>query len=159
MAVASVVLSGEAATGLVTSDSHRRANDPDSFNGKTVVCTDKEIQDQYFAYTGGRDDGAVISEVLDYMVSKGFLAGGVRYKLSGFVAADWRSKELTQVGIDLFGCGSIGINLPSAWTSANVWDVTNTGSVGGHDVSPCGYGTRVVGTNADGVVISSWGRL
>lgn len=113
------------------------ANDPDSFGGKTVLATDSEIKQQYFDYTGGRDNGAVIFQVLDYMTSKGFLAGGQRYKLDGYVAADWRSKELTQIGIDLFGCGSIGINLPSAWTSSAVWDVTNTRSVGGHDVSPC----------------------
>lgn len=135
------------------------ANDPDSAEGKTVLCTDQEISDQYFAYTGGRDDGAVIFQVLDYMVSKGFLASGKRYKLSGYVSADWRSKELTQVGIDLFGGGCIGVMLPQAWSSDAVWDVTNTRIVGGHDVSPVGYGANVLGTTADGVVVSSWGRL
>lgn len=135
------------------------ANDPDSADGRTVLATDQEIYDQYFAYTGGRDVGAVIFQVLDYMIAKGFQAGGKRYKLSGWVSADWRSKELTQIGIDLFGCASIGFNLPNAWTNEVVWDVTNSQIIGGHDVSPCGYGTNVLGTNADGVVVSSWGRL
>lgn len=135
------------------------ANDPDSAGGTTVVCTDKEISDQYFAYTGGYDNGAVIYEVLDYMKKPGFLASGKRYTIDGYVSVDWRSKELTQVALAVFGTGSIGINLPSAWSSEAVWDVTNTRIVGGHDVSPCGYGARVIGTTADGVVVSSWGRL
>ncbi len=134
------------------------ANDPDS--GGLVLATDKEITDQYFAYTGGQDTGAVITDVLDYMKSKGFLAGGKRYTIDGYVSVDWRSKELTQAAVALLGAGSIGINLPNAWTSAAVWDVTNTAIVGGHDVSPCGYGVpKVVATTQEGVVISSWGRL
>lgn len=134
------------------------ANDPDS--GGLVLATDKEISDQYFAYTGGADNGAVISDVLDLMKSPGFLAGGKRYTIDGYVSVDWTSKELTQAGLALFGAGSIGINLPSAWTSAAVWDVTSTGVVGGHDVTPCGYGAQtVVATTRDGVLVSSWGRL
>lgn len=136
------------------------ANDPDSMpDGKTVVATDQEISDQYFAYTGGRDNGANISEVYDIMKAKGFQAGGKLYKIDGYVSCDWRSKELVQIGLNLFGAASIGINLPEAWTQDDVWDATNTDIVGGHDVSPCGYGSNVLGTTADGVVIVSWGRL
>lgn len=131
-------------------------NDPDSGGG--VQCTDAEIKQQYFDYTGGGDNGAIISEVYDLMKSPGFLAGGKRYTIAGYITCDWTSKELTQACIAVFGAGSIGINLPSAWTNANIWDVTNTSIVGGHDVSQCGYGDRVLGTTADGVVISSWGR-
>lgn len=134
------------------------ANDTDA--GPQVLATDKEITDQYFAYTGGRDNGAVIYQVLDYMRDKGFLAGGKRHKIKGYVSCDWRSKELTQIGMALCGPGSIGFNLPGNWPNQAIWDVTNSGFVGGHDVSPCGYNpANLVLMNADGVVVSSWGRL
>lgn len=133
------------------------ANDPDS--GGLVLATDQEIYSQYQSICGPGDNGCVITDVLDAMVSNGFLAGGKRYPLAGYVSADWTSKELTQKGLAIFGPGCIGINLPGAWTSNGIWDVTNTSIVGGHDVTPAGYGNSVLGTTADGVVICSWGRL
>jgi hypothetical protein len=146
------------------------ANDPDSAGGQVVLCTDKEISDQYFAYTGGRDNGANISQVLTNMVRTGFLAGGKRYKLRGYCAFDWRSKELTQVAIALGGALSIGFNLPGSWMNSAVWDTSNAGQiVGGHDVSPCGYGPgveqngplppHVRAATDEGVIVASWGRL
>lgn len=134
------------------------ANDPDSADS-IVLATDDEIYSQYQAVCGRGDNGCYIPAVLDYMRAQGLVARGKRYKIEGYVSADWRSKEITQIGLQLFGAGCIGINLPSAWTNDAIWDVTNTRIVGGHDVTPCGYGSRVLDTNADGVVVSSWGRL
>ena len=138
------------------------ANDPDSapdVPGGVVLATDQEIYQQYQRICGPGDNGCNIPDVLDYIKAHGFTAGGKQYPIVGYVSADWRSKELTQLGLALFGAGTIGINLPSAWTGGSVWDVTNTRIVGGHDVTPAGYGANVIGTNADGVVIMSWGRL
>lgn len=135
------------------------ANDPDSFNGKVVLATDQEVYQQYQSICGPGDNGCVITNVLDVMKSTGFTAGGSQFKIDGYVSVDWRSKELVKAAVYLFGACTIGFNLPSAWMNSDVWDVTNSGIAGGHDVSPVGYGTNVIGTNADGVVVSSWGRL
>jgi hypothetical protein len=124
----------------------------DSDSGGEVQAADKEVVDQYFAYTGGRDQGAIIYEVLDYMRTKGFLAGGRRHKIDGYVSVDWTNKELVKAAQFIFGASCIGIDLPSAWTSSAVWDVTNTRSVGGHDVAPIDYDEK-------GVYVSSWGRI
>ncbi len=125
----------------------------DSDSGGIVLASDQEILSQYNAWKAGPgDSGCVISDVLDHMKATGFTAGGKLYPLDGYVAADWTNRLLTQVAIDLFGACTIGINLPQAWTSASVWDVTNTRIVGGHDVTPIDY-------DAQGVYVASWGRV
>jgi hypothetical protein len=126
------------------------ANDKDS--GGIILATDQEIYSQYQSVCGPGDNGCIISSVLDYCKGQGFLAGGKRYKIDGYVAVDWRDKLQVQVAQVLFGACTIGINLPQAWTSNNTWDVTNSRIVGGHDVTVCGY-------SGQGVYVSSWGRL
>jgi hypothetical protein len=133
-------------------------NDPDS--GPVVLAMDNEIDNQYIGVCGPGDNGCYIPDVLDYMVSKGFIANGQRYKIKGYCSFDWTSKELTQTAIQLGGAISIGFNIPGAWMNSSVWDVTGSGFVGGHDVTPCGYGKPVViNTTKEGVVVASWGRL
>ena len=126
------------------------ANDSDS--GGTILATDAEIKQQYFDYTGGSDSGAVITDVLDIMKAKGFLAGGKLWKIDGYVSVDWTRKDLTQAAQAIFGPSCIGINLPQAWTQNAVWDVTNTPIVGDHDVAPIDF-------DASGVYVASWGRV
>ena len=126
------------------------ANDNDS--GGEVQATDKEIQDQYFAYTGGRDSGANIADVLQICQTKGFLMGGKLYKIDGFVSVDNTKKDLCKVAQLIFGAGSFGLDLPQEWTSAAIWKPTNTRIVGGHDVCPIDYDDQ-------GIYVSSWGRI
>lgn len=126
-------------------------NDTDS--GGVVLASDQEIVSQYDRWKAGPgDSGCVITDVLDAMRASGFTAGGKLYPLEGYAAADWTDRLLTQVVIDLFGACCVGINLPEAWTTAAVWDVTNTPVVGGHDVTPVDYDEK-------GVYVSSWGRV
>ena len=126
------------------------ANDSDS--GGLVMATDAEIDSQYRGICGPGDNGCMITDVLDVMRSKGFQASGKLYKIDGYVSVDWTNKELTKVAQVIFGAGTIGFDLPSSWTNSAVWDVTNSGIVGGHDVSPIDYDER-------GVYVSSWGRI
>lgn len=126
------------------------ANDSDAAG--VVLATDQEIQQQYTGICGPGDNGCVITDVLDVMRSKGFLAGGKLYPLDAYAAVDWTNKDEVRAAIALFGATCIGINLPQAWTSAAVWDVTNTRVVGGHDVAPIDY-------DDSGVYVASWGRV
>lgn len=136
------------------------ANDPDS--GGVILGTDQEVLSQYVEFCGPGDRGCNIPSVLDILRSpRGVTVGGKVYRIDGYVSLDWRSKELTKAAIKEFGNVRVGINLPSAWTQEAIWDVTNTQIVGGHDVPAAGFGdgAHVLGTNSDGVVIASWGRL
>jgi hypothetical protein len=120
--------------------------------GSPVLGSDSEVYSSYQTICGPGDNGCVITDVLDYMRANGLPFGGVPHKIDGYINCNWRNKTLVQASIYLFGGLEIGINLPNAWTSAAVWDVTNTQIVGGHLVFGVGY-------NAQGVQISSWGRI
>jgi len=125
----------------------------DSDSGGVVLATDKEIYSQYQSICGPGDNGCVITDVLDAMKSKGFIAGGKSYPIDGYVSVDWTNRNEVMVALYLFGALTIGINLPEAWTEGgdgSTWDVTNTGIVGGHDVTCVGY-------DANGVWIATWG--
>ncbi len=126
------------------------ANDSDS--GGVIIASDKEIEQQYFGICGPGDNGCVITQVLDVMRTRGFMAGGRVHKIDGYCRVDNRNKPLTQAAIYLFGATTIGIDLPNAWTNQSVWDVTSSRTVGGHDVTPVDYDEK-------GVYVSSWGRI
>jgi hypothetical protein len=119
------------------------ANDPDS--GGIVQATDQEIDSQYVGI-------CVITDVFDYMVRTGLVAGGKRYTLDGYAAVNWANKLLVQTVQVMGGASTIGIDLPEEWTRAAVWRVTSSQIVGGHDVTPIDY-------DGQGVYISSWGRV
>jgi hypothetical protein len=78
--------------------------------------------------------------------------GGVLHRIDGYVAVDWTRWDEMLVALYLFGSIKLGINLPEAWTQNDVWDVTGSRIVGGHDV-PC------VKAEVDGITIASWARL
>lgn len=118
---------------------------------QVVLATDQEVVDAYHRICGAGDNGCVITDVLDAFKSGGLMAGGQAHKIDGYVAVDWPDKLQTMVAMYLFGPLTIGVNLPQAWTSSDIWDVTNSQIVGGHDVCTVGY-------DAQGVTIASWGR-
>lgn len=125
--------------------------------GNPAIGTDAEVLAAYRIFSPHGDNGAVISQVLDYFQSTGYPFSGVNHKIAGYVAVDSTVKLLTQIGIYLFGSIDIGINLPEAWMESNsAWDVptTRAGSriVGGHSIPAVAY-------NSTGVVISTWGGL
>jgi hypothetical protein len=120
--------------------------------GQAVLGTDQEVYSSYQQICGPGDNGCVITHVLDWMRSRGLPFGGALHTIDGYVACDWRNKDLVRAALYLFGNLTLGINLPDAWTRAAVWDVTGSQIVGGHDVCAVGYSPQ-------GVQICSWGRV
>ena len=120
---------------------------------EALQATDKEILSAYRTICGPADRGCDISVVLNYMKSKGIVMNGQPQKIDGYVAIDWTNADEVKIATYLFGALTLGINLPSAWRdSEDIWDMTNSRIIGGHDVS-------VVGYKPQGVVISTWGGL
>jgi hypothetical protein len=113
--------------------------------------TETEAYSAYQAICGPGDNGCVITDVLDYMRDHGIVVGGVTYKIDGYVRVNWRNWDLVRAAIYLFGNLTIGVNLPAAWTSQALWDVTNTQIVGGHDVPAVGF-------KKDMIRVLSWAR-
>lgn len=121
--------------------------------GTALVVSDSEIQQVYNRLKAGPgDSGCVITDVLDAWVKTGLPVNGTPHKADGYVSVDWSNKDMVKAAIAVFGFLTLGINLPQAWASAAVWDVTNSRIVGGHDVTAVGYDEM-------GVYVSSWGRV
>lgn len=126
------------------------ANDSDS--GGEVQASDAEVVQQYQSICGPGDRGCYVSRVLDVMTRDGLVANGERYKLDGYVSVEHTQRDQVRAAVALFGSLTLGFNLPESWASSNVWDVTTSRIVGGHDVTIVGYEPR-------GVFVSSWGRI
>lgn len=125
-------------------------------SGTVALATDTEIVNQYHQWCGAGDNGCNISDVLDRIKAGGMVLGGKTYHIDGYVSVDNTNKALVMVAHYLFGTLTLGIDLPSAWANApegGLWDVTNTGIVGGHDVCSVAY------TSAKGVTIATWAGL
>jgi hypothetical protein len=120
--------------------------------GAAVLGTDQEVLESYHTICGPGDNGCVITDVLDVFRSRGLPFGGKAHRIDGYVSCDWRNQDLVRAALYLFGNLTLGINLPDAWTRNDLWDVTATRIVGGHDVTACGY-------TQQGVQIASWGRI
>lgn len=127
------------------------ANDADS--GGVVTATDAEVQATYNRLKAGPgDSGCIITDVLDAFQKGGITASGKTYTIDGYVAVDNTNVALSRWAVADLGVLTLGLDLPGEWTNSDVWDVTDSRSVGGHDVSVVGY---------DGTYfyISSWGRI
>ncbi len=112
--------------------------------GVPAVGTAQEAVDQYHRICGGGDNGCVITSVLDYVQSNGLIVGGKVHKIVGYVAVDWTNKLEVQTAIYIFGTLTIGIALPSAWMNSEIWDVTSSQIIGGHDVTVAAYDEKYV---------------
>ena len=126
------------------------ANDSDS--GGEAIGTTQEALSQYHQFCGAGDNGCDISSVSDIIKSRGLTVGGKKYTIDGYVSVNNLDRDLVKTAIVVFGSIKLGIDLPSAWANSNDgdrWDVTNTGIVGGHDVSADGY-------DEVGVEIMTW---
>lgn len=121
--------------------------------GAAIEFTDDEIQRTYFQFSP-RDEGCVITEVLDYQRDRGFDWGGKNWRTDGYVQVNSGNKEQVKAAIYLFGPNTIGFAVPQSWISTAapnaVWTPTNSQIVGGHDVTLVGY-------DAEGVYLSTWG--
>lgn len=129
------------------------ANDQDHQPAGVLVSPDAEILQMYnLLKAGPGDSGCVITQVLDYFRMKGMPVNGQTRRIDGYVSVDWRKTDLVRASLAILGGLCIGLNLPQDWTRNAVWDVTNSRIVGGHDVQCVDY-------DAQGVYVSSWGRV
>lgn len=124
----------------------------------TILFTDGQVQSYYFqlAAVPGQDSGCVITDVLDFLCSTGFVdRNGVTHKLDGYCAVDNTNKLECQVAAMLLGGLTIGFNVTNQMVNAAregaVWDTFNANDIaGGHEVIFVGY-------NATGVQVATWG--
>ncbi len=120
-------------------------------SGTAVLGTDNEVLSMYHTICGPGDNGCDISQVLKYQQNKGLPFNGQIHKIDAFVSVDNAKQDLVKASMAIAASLSLGIDLPGAWEQSNdVWDVTNSRVVGGHDVPTGGY-------DKDYVTILTWG--
>ena len=103
--------------------------------------------------TMGAINGFSILERLKWWRKRGMWGD----RLWAFAAVNPTNIDLIRLTINTFGCADIGLNLPRAWQSANLWDVGGgrayePGSWGGHSVPLVGYDEKFV-------YAVSWGSI
>lgn len=131
-------------------------------SGLAVIIPDPIIRAFYFAITNGQDTGAVEDDVLHRWVNQGITrADGTLDKIIDWCSMDVSSHPEVMVALWWFGGLFIGLDLPLATQDmGDVWDVTAhahgaqwaAGGWGGH-------AAPVVGYDATGVYVVSWGQL
>lgn len=107
--------------------------------------------------TNPTDRGAVIEDVLAYVMKHGFKGR----HLVGTAAIEPANVENIKRSVDWFGNVDIGVDLPLAWQTASVWDVASNGSRAG-DYAPNSWGGHCVVAekyDARGLYAWSWGEL
>jgi len=140
--------------------------------GDEFIATNAQITADYSAIGGyvpgnpNTDNGCDLPTALGYWTAHGFANGT---KLLGWLSVDPTNVTEVQQALYLFENLMLGLDLPDAWItpfpSANgfTWDVAgNPDPENGHCIIGAGYaapGQKIVGYNAAGLIIDTWGML
>jgi hypothetical protein len=120
--------------------------------GRIVITTDREVEDDYFRETGGPDVGLNIPESLDYWVKNPL--GGKR--VLAHAAVNYHDHKDVMLVNQLFGGGMVGVNLPAdaipAVQAGRPWTSTR------HPADPNqGHAIYLYKTEDDGPSVITWG--
>jgi hypothetical protein len=125
----------------------------------------------YSAITGynpsdpSTDQGTDPTVAMNYFVKNAYADGT---KLAGWAMVDASNKTLVTFAISALGNLKLWVGLPDAWInpfpSKNgfVWDVAPPNANNGHCIGSCAYNSTqitIVGTNAQGVQVMTWGLI
>lgn len=101
------------------------------------------------------DGGAFISDVLASLLTTPVAGHGI----DAYAEVETSNLSEVRAAIYLFGGIDIGLNLPTAWQSMDVWDVPPSGMAGpGAPGSWGGHSVFVVGYDTNGVTLITWGE-
>ena len=116
-------------------------------SGLSAQVTAGEITREYFNYTGGRDTGSNLLDVLKIWQKTGICG----YKISAYVAIEPADEDLLRWACDYLGGLYVACNLPSGWEQQQtLWDARAGRIIGGHAVVFSGYTDR-------GPILETWG--
>lgn len=118
--------------------------------GTIVIPTDEEMLAAYSAVTGfnaatgAHDDGAIMTEALEYMREVG-IAG---HKILAWAQIDHRNLKHRRLGVQMFGATLLGAQMPNSamdqFDAGKSFSVSwkNIGMAGGHAMMKPGYGAE-----------------
>ena len=130
--------------------------------GVLVVPPDDTILAAYEGACGynpadpSTDRGGVEIDVLNYWRKVG-VAG---HKIGAYAAVNIRNQDHVRAGAYLFGGLYAGVQLPNSVRGASVWTVVGDGMTGASAAGSWGgHAVPVVGFDAEGVWVVTWGAL
>jgi hypothetical protein len=133
-----------------------------AYSSAAVIVPDAEILAVYSAVTGynpktGKPDGgAAALDVLNYWRHNG--VGG--HKIQSFVALEPTNHDHVRASVLIFGGCYIGLGLPLSAQKQKVWSVAPGGAKGAGKIGSWGgHAVPVVGYDAHGLTVVSWGAL
>ena len=125
---------------------------------EVINISDREVINEYFKESGGRDTGLVVLYSLRAW-RQGWRAGGKVYSIQAFSEVNPRNHQSVMEAVYLDAGVGIGLSLPvSASKQINqgqIWDVAR---IGGRPGSWGGHYVYVVGYNSTGPICVTWGR-
>lgn len=137
-------------------------------NGSPVVPSDDAVAAQYFALTGGADNGLPLLDVMNAWRQNGLMGN----KIGAYAAVSLSDHAEVAAAIWLFGGIDVGVQLPLAWQGTPNWVAPARhfvfswfpwarqwvkGSWGGHSIPIVGYdATSLYGVSWGQVVTISW---
>ena len=122
-----------------------------------IPISEDDVRVEYFAETGGGDDGLCLLDSLKEWRKKGWVAANKRYLIEGFAEIDWQNAEEVREAIYSDTGVMLGVQLPSdamaQFEAGQPWAVSGaTGEpLGLHCVYCPAY-------NPTGPVVVTWGR-
>jgi hypothetical protein len=133
-----------------------------AYSGQKTILSDEQIVAAYSTIsgydprTGKNDNGAVELDVLKYWKNTGF-AG---HKILAFVGLEPENFDHIKASVFLFGGCYIGMALPLSAQTQGTWSVPPGGVSGtGAPGSWGGHAVPVVGYDAHGLTVVTWGAL
>lgn len=137
-------------------------------NGTPVEIPTTTIEEDYFALTGGPDDGLAELTVLKWWKRTGFVdAAGIAHTISAYAQVDPANQTETQQAVSIFGGAYLGLALPDYAVNppdGNLLDVDWTAvPPGGFAANPPdpnnGHCVVAVGYDADNLYVVTWGAI
>ncbi len=120
-----------------------------------LKISEQDVVKAYLKFTGNKDVGVVLLDVLKAWKTKGIFSG----KIAAFASVNMQDLNEVRTAIYLFGSIYAGVELPAAWQGANRWSMPSNlrgsnapGSWGGHCVTLPDY-------DATGFKAVTWGGL
>jgi hypothetical protein len=113
--------------------------------GLQVPIADKEVIDEYFKESGGRDTGLVMLTSLKAWRNNGWKVGNKNYTIYAFASVDWHDHDQVKHCIHLLGGVNFGMMVFSAdidqFKNGEGWHLIGQNGTfeGGHGVYACKY--------------------
>jgi hypothetical protein len=139
---------------VIAARAHQTLRFKDVTEHHVINITDVEVRNEYFAESGGNDDGLVMTDSVDKWQTRGWVAGAKVRKIKTYLLMRWQVHDELKAAI----LSDIGVELGNILSTENMSEF-----YAGQPWTPTGYGhfrhaVYVFGYNPQGPVCITWGR-